>query len=61
MSETAKRPSAYVALGAQRYRVTHVSNPMLSGISDVAVIGDRIVVLRRQAPELVMLATTGGS
>ena len=59
MSETAKRPSAYVALGAQRYRVTHVSNPMLSGISDVAVIGDRIVVLRRQAPELVMLGLDG--
>ncbi|MCZ4367707.1 hypothetical protein [Sulfitobacter dubius] len=59
MSETAKRPSAYVALGAQRYRVTHVSDPMLSGISDVAVIGDRIVVLRRQAPELVMLGLDG--
>jgi hypothetical protein len=59
LSETAKRPSAYVALGAQRYRVTHVSDPMLSGISDVAVIGDRIVVLRRQAPELVMLGLDG--
>ena len=59
MSETAKRPSAYVALGTQRYRVTHVSDPMLSGISDVAVIGDRIVVLRRQAPELVMLGLDG--
>lgn len=59
MTETAKRPSAYVALGAQRYRVAHLSDPMLSGISDVTVIGDRIVVLRRQAPELVMLGLNG--
>ena len=59
MSETAERPSAYVALGPQRYRVTHVSSPMLSGISDVAALGDRIVVLRRQAPELVMLGLDG--
>lgn len=59
MSETAKRPSAYVALGPQRYRVYHVSSSMLSGISDVAVLGDRIVALRRRGPELVMLGLDG--
>lgn len=59
MSETTKRPCAYVALGMQRYRVRHVSDPMLSGLSDVAVLGDRIVVLRRQAPELVILGPNG--
>ena len=59
MSEKTKRPSAYVALGPQRYRVSHVDDPMLMGISDVAVTGDRIVVLRRQAPELVMLGPNG--
>ncbi len=59
MSEKTKRPSAYVALGPQRYRVSHVDDPKLMGISDVAVTGDRIVVLRRQAPELVMLGPNG--
>ncbi|UOA31565.1 hypothetical protein DSM110093_01335 [Sulfitobacter sp. DSM 110093] len=59
MSDIAKRPTAYVALGPQRYRVHHVSDPLLSGLSDVAVLGDRIVVLRRQAPELVMLGPDG--
>ncbi|MFG6562235.1 hypothetical protein [Sulfitobacter sp. 1A15299] len=59
MSEKTKRPSAYVALGPLRYRVSHVNDPMLTGISDVAVTGDRIVVLRRQAPELVMLGPNG--
>ncbi|MDF3349273.1 peptidylglycine monooxygenase [Sulfitobacter sp. KE34] len=59
MSENAQRPTAYVALGAQRYRVSHVSHSMLSGISDVAVMGNRIVVLRRQAPELIMLGPDG--
>jgi sugar lactone lactonase YvrE len=59
VSEDAKRPTAYVALGPQRYRVARVADPALLGISDVAVLGDRIVVLRRQAPELVMLGLDG--
>jgi DNA-binding beta-propeller fold protein YncE len=59
VSVQGKRPDAYVALGPQRYRVTHIAGPMLSGISDVTVSGDRIIVLRRQAPELVMLGLDG--
>ncbi|MEP3440975.1 6-bladed beta-propeller [Sulfitobacter sp.] len=53
------RPAAYVTLGQQRYRVKHVSHAALSGITDVSVFDDRIVVLRRQAPELVTLARDG--
>lgn len=53
------RPAAYVALGQQRYRVKHVSHAVLSGITDVSILDDRIVVLRRQAPELVTLARDG--
>ena len=55
----AKRPTAYVALGQQRYRVEHVASPVLSGITDVTIFDDKIVVLRRQTPELVMLALDG--
>tara|TARA_R110002049_G_scaffold23545_3_gene83375 strand:- start:100396 stop:101253 length:858 start_codon:yes stop_codon:yes gene_type:complete len=56
---TPNRPSAYVALGPQRYRVQHVTDAALSGITDVAVLGDRIVALRRHAPELVTLTLDG--
>lgn len=54
-----KRPMAYVTLGQQRYRVEHVSDTTLSGITDVTIFNDQIVVLRRRAPELVMLALDG--
>ncbi|MEP1766011.1 MAG: hypothetical protein ABJJ53_05115 [Sulfitobacter sp.] len=53
------RPPAYVALGQNRYRVTHVTDERLSGITDLAILGDNIVVLRRRMPELVMLAHDG--
>ncbi|MEX3314430.1 hypothetical protein [Sulfitobacter sp. PS-8MA] len=57
-AETA-RPPAYVALAEQRYRVAHIAGPELSGISDVAVFGARVVALRRGQPELVPLQLDG--
>ncbi|MBY6144769.1 hypothetical protein KUW09_11990 [Mameliella alba] len=53
------RPTGYVALGHQRYRVAHIMDPALTGITDVAVRGDRILALRRNAPELVLLDLDG--
>lgn len=56
------RPPAYVALGAQRYQVQHLAvgaDAPFAGISDLAVLADRIVVLRRQLPELQLLDTDG--
>ncbi|WP_283637901.1 hypothetical protein [Marinovum algicola] len=50
------RPPAFVALGARRYRVAHVP---LEGVTDLAITGGRIVVLRRRIPELVELAFDG--
>ena len=52
-------PKTCVALGKQRYCVTHFTDPELSGISDVAVLNDKIIVLRRRAPELVVLGPDG--
>lgn len=54
-----ERPTAYVALGQQRYRVEHVTDTGLVGITDVAIFDDKIVVLRRRAPEFVLLALDG--
>lgn len=53
------RPTAYVALGQQRYRVAHIDDAALTGISDVAVLGDKVIALRRQSPELVVLGLNG--
>ncbi|WP_341366145.1 hypothetical protein [Yoonia sp. BS5-3] len=53
------QPTAYVALGEQRYRVAHFVETVLAGISDVAVLGDKVIVLRRQSPELVVLGLDG--
>lgn len=55
----ADRPAAYVALGAQRYLVRHFADPGLSGISDLTLCDGQLMVLRRQAPELVALAGDG--
>ncbi|MEP3783310.1 MAG: hypothetical protein ABJM65_00630 [Ascidiaceihabitans sp.] len=54
-----KNHTAYVALGQQRYRVEHVTYTDLSGITDVTIFNDQIVVFRRSVPELVMLALDG--
>jgi hypothetical protein len=59
MPSRATRPSAYVTLAAQRYRVHRLAHAALAGICDVAVLGDQIVILRRQAPELMVLALDG--
>lgn len=59
MMAAPQRPPAFVALGAQRYRVRHITDAALSGISDVAMLGGKIVALRRQAPELVVLGPDG--
>lgn len=56
----AQRPATYVALGERRYRVAHVADPALDGLSDLALCGKTIVVLRRQVPELVLLHPDGG-
>ncbi|MEM5500372.1 hypothetical protein WNY59_02085 [Ahrensia kielensis] len=53
------RTNAYVALGQKRYRVAHITDPSLIGISDVAILGDKIIVLRRKTPELVLLNLNG--
>ncbi|MFW2589848.1 hypothetical protein [Sagittula sp. SSi028] len=53
------RPAPIIALGAQRYRVDHIRHDLLSGICDVAMLADRIVVLRRGAPELVVMDLAG--
>lgn len=56
---TTPRPPCYVALGTQRYRVDHVVDDALTDLSDVAIHGDRVTVLRRQAPELVQVTLDG--
>ncbi|MEP3346070.1 MAG: hypothetical protein ABJN34_01145 [Litoreibacter sp.] len=57
----ARRTAAYVSLGQQRYRVEHIADPALAGISDVATLGDKIIVLRRQSPQLIVLGPNGTS
>ncbi|MDB6178716.1 6-bladed beta-propeller [Paracoccus sp. Z330] len=53
---TSPPASRYVALGNQRYHVQHLDlGDGLTGISDLAVHGERVIALRRQAPELAVL------
>lgn len=56
------RPAVRVALGDRHYEVSHVSGGVetpLTSVSDVAVMGQHIVVLRRQAPDLRLLDSNG--
>jgi len=59
LNANTSRPTAYVALGQQRYRVAFIADPALTGISDIAILGEKIIVLRRQSPELVVLGLDG--
>lgn len=53
------RPAIHVALGERRYVVRHMAHDALAGISDIAVDGDRIIALRRRAPELQVMGARG--
>lgn len=59
MTAPAARPTAHVALGEQLYRVKHIADETLGAITDLTVIGETVVALRRTAPELVMLGPDG--